>query len=66
MNRIKSFYAKQQGIAPIWQKTLVSLAVGFVSAGILHAMGAPQAMVTGVSAGITASIFLTFGRSPAK
>ena len=66
MNRIKPFYDKQEGIAPFWKKAVVSFAVGSLTGGVLHMAGAPQPMVMGVSTGVTAAIFLTFGRNAAK
>ncbi|MNJ40265.1 hypothetical protein D3C77_351570 [compost metagenome] len=66
MNRIKSFYAKQYGVAPFWQKAGAAFVAGSLTGGALHYFLTPNPMIPAVAAGVSAAVYFTFGKSAGK
>lgn len=66
MSQIKAFYAKQRGVAPFWQKAVVSFIAGSLVGGTMHFFMSPNPMIPWVAAGVSAAVFYTFGKSAGK
>lgn len=66
MRRIKAFYSKQYGVAPLWQKAAAGFVAGSLTGGALHYFLAPNPMIPAVAAGVSAAVCFAFGKSAAK
>lgn len=66
MDRIKSFYAKQYGVAPFWHKAVAGFIAGSLTGGVLHYFLSPNPMIPWVAAGVSAAVFYTYGKSAGK